>query len=204
MTYEELKSTNLAFASKAYRNGGEKAPITVMFECFLPIAQSAKQRMISRALGSLNNLSRRTYNLAYKEDKFFNDFGINPEDITGTYEDAVELNLSVRDLYGEDLIIRRIDTTDTSAVTDENGKLKAGWSVKSVNGIELTYEGALIYTTTDFGDVGEEDVRLKQDQTPEMLNAPLKKAVNSVKENKVTAKAKVEEEVTHSAEESPF
>jgi len=203
MTYEQLKSSNLAFASKAYRNGGEKAPITVMFECFLPVVQSAKQRMISRALGSLNNLSRRTYNLAYKEDKFFNDFGINAEDVTGAYDEAVELNISVRDLYGEDLIIRRIDTTDTSAVTDENGKLKAGWSVKTVNGVELTYEGALIYTTTDFGDVGEEDIRLKQDQTPDMLNAPVKKAVNSIKENKVTAKAKLES-IAVDSEEDPF
>lgn len=196
LTYDQLKNTNLAFASKAYRNGGEKAPITVMFECFLPVAQSAKQRMISRALGS-NILSRRTFNLAYKEDKFEQDFGMKADTITGAYDNAVELNISVRDLYGEDLIIRRIDTTDDSAVKDENGKLKAGWSVKTVNGMELTYEGALIYTTTDFGDVGEEDVRLKQDQTPEMLNAPLKKAVSSIKENlnkaKVEAPAQVEE-----------
>lgn len=200
MTYDQLKSTNLAFASKAYRNGGEKAPITVMFECFLPIAQSAKQRMISRALGSLNNLSRRTFNLAYKEDKFQQDFGINPDDVTGAYDEAVELNISVRDLYGEDLIIRRIDTTDDSAVRDENGKLKAGWSVKTVNGVELTYEGALIYTTTDFGDVGEEDIRLKQDQTADMLNAPLKKAVSSVKENLNKAKVSAPAEEV----EAPF
>jgi len=191
LTYDQLKNTNLAFASKAYRNGGDKAPITVMFECYLPVAQSAKQRMISRALGS-NILSRRTFNLAYKEDKFLQDFDMNPDTITGAYDKAVELNVSVRDLYGEDLIIRRIDTTDDSAVKDENNKLKAGWSVKTVNGVELTYEGALIYSTTDFGDVGEGDVRLKQDQTPEMLNAPLKKSLTSIKEN--TVKAPVQEE----------
>jgi len=191
LTYDQLKNTNLAFASKAYRNGGDKAPITVMFECYLPVAQSAKQRMISRALGS-NILSRRTYNLPYKEDKFLQDFGMNPDTITGAYDKAVELNVSVRDLYGEDLIIRRIDSTDDSAVRDEDGKLKAGWSVKTVNGVELTYEGALIYSTTDFGDVGEGDVRLKQDQTPEMLNAPLKKSLTSIKEN--TVKAAVQEE----------
>jgi len=198
MTYEDLKQLNVAFASKAYRNGGEKAPITVMFECYLPVAQTAKQRMISRALGS-TLLSRRVLNLAYKADKFMQDFGIDADTITGDYSNAVDINKTVRDLYGEDLIIRRIDTTEDSVAKDEQGNLRIGWSVKTVNGIELTHEGALIYSTTDWGDVGEADVRLKQDQTPEVLNAPAKEAIKAVTEN--TAKAKIS---AQPAVEAPF
>lgn len=198
MTYEDLKQLNVAFASKAYRNGGEKAPITVMFECYLPVAQTAKQRMISRALGS-TLLSRRVLNLAYKADKFMQDFGIDADTITGDYSNAVDINKTVRDLYGEDLIIRRIDTTEDSVAKDEQGNLRIGWSVKTVNGIELTHEGALIYSTTDWGDVGEGDVRLKQDQTPEVLNAPAKEAIKAVTEN--TAKAKIS---AQPAVEAPF
>jgi hypothetical protein len=60
--------------------------------------------------------------------------------------------------------LRRIDTTDTDAVTNEKGELKLQWSVKKVNGQELTHEGALIYTTVEFCEVGEESIRIKQDQ----------------------------------------
>lgn len=173
MNYEELKNTNLAFASKVFRNNGSKNPISVMFECFSPNGgASAHQRMLSKALGNaLSN--RKTFLMNYSAETFeesFGQFGFVAGDIQGDYSTAKEVNLSVKEIYGEDLILRRVDTTDSAVVKDAEGKLKPQWQVKKVNGVELTHEGALIYSTVEFAEPGTSDLRIKQDQDASMLN----------------------------------
>jgi hypothetical protein len=196
MNYEDLKSTNLAFASKAWRNSGIKAPITVMFECFTPGNQSAHQRMLSRALGN-GLVNRKTFLLNYTEDNFtkdFSSFGFTAEHIdTYEYLDSVELNVSGKNLLGEDLILRRVDTTDDAVVKNADGSLKPQWSVKKTrDGQELTFEGALIYTTVEFAEPGMFDATLKQDQNLSRSMISMAAGVEALKENKVKSKAKAE------------
>ena len=193
MTYEEFKSTNLAFASKAFRNAGIKAPITVMFECFTPANMSVHQRMVSRGLGG-NLTNRMTALLNFTEDNFnsdFGQFGFNADDISGGYSDAVEVNVSTSQLYGEDLILRRVDTTDEGIVKNADGSIKPQWSVKTVNGQELTFDGALIYTTVEFAEPGMANATIKQDQnlSRSITSMSTGASIGDIKENKVKAPA---------------
>ena len=95
---------------------------------------------------------------------------ITADDVNTSYKGldgqviAMPLDFNTEDLFGEAMGLRRPDTTDTDAVTSEKGELKLQWSVKKVNGQELTQAGALIYTTVEFCEVGEESIRIKQDQ----------------------------------------
>lgn len=193
MTYEDFKSTNLAFASKAFRNAGIKAPITVMFECFTPANMSVHQRMVSRGLGG-NLTNRMTALLNFTEDNFnsdFGQFGFNADDISGGYSDAVEVNVSTSQLYGEDLILRRVDTTDEGIVKNADGSIKPQWSVKTVNGQELTFDGALIYTTVEFAEPGMANATIKQDQnlSRSITSMSTGASIGDIKENKVKAPA---------------
>lgn len=193
MTYEEFKSTNLAFASKAFRNAGIKAPITVMFECFTPANMSVHQRMVSRGLGG-NLTNRMTALLNFTEDNFnsdFGQFGFNANDVSGGYSDAVEVNVSTSQLYGEDLILRRVDTTDEGIVKNADGSIKPQWSVKTVNGQELTFDGALIYTTVEFAEPGMSNATIKQDQnlSRSITSMSTGASIGDIKENKVKAPA---------------
>ena len=191
MTYEDFKSTNLAFASKAFRNAGIKAPITVMFECFTPANMSVHQRMISRGLGG-NLTNRMTALLNFTEDNFNNDFGqfgITADDVTGDYSQAVPVNISTSQLYGEDLILRRVDTTDEGIVKNADGSIKPQWSVKTVNGQELTFDGALIYTTVEFAEPGMSNATIKQDQnlSRSITSMSTGASIADIKENKAKA-----------------
>jgi hypothetical protein len=191
MTYEEFKSTNLAFASKAFRNAGIKAPITVMFECFTPANMSVHQRMVSRGLGG-NLTNRMTALLNFTEDNFnsdFGQFGFNANDVSGDYSQAIEVNLSTSQLYGEDLILRRVDTTDEGIVKNADGSIKPQWSVKTVNGQELTFDGALIYTTVEFAEPGMANATIKQDQnlSRSITSMSTGASIGDIKENKAKA-----------------
>ena len=193
MTYEDFKSTNLAFASKAFRNAGIKAPITVMFECFTPANMSVHQRMVSRGLGG-NLTNRMTALLNFTEDNFnsdFGQFGFNANDVSGDYSQAIEVNLSTSQLYGEDLILRRVDTTDEGIVKNADGSIKPQWSVKTVNGQELTFDGALIYTTVEFAEPGMANATIKQDQnlSRSITSMSTGASIGDIKENKVKAPA---------------
>lgn len=166
-------NNNQAKAIYAFRNNGTKAPISVMFEMeTVNQGTSVHGRIISRGLGG-NLKSRLTLLMNYTEELFDQDFGkfnIKASDVTMSYRDelgeiaAMKLDLTTEEIFGEAIALRRVDTTDVSFVTNENGELKPSWSVKQVNGQELTHEGALIYTTVEFCEVGQESQRLKQDQ----------------------------------------
>lgn len=188
MTYEDFKSTNLAFASKAFRNSGIKAPITVMFECFTPANLSVHQRMISRGLGG-NLTNRMTALLNYTEDNFnkdFAQFGLTADSVQGSYADASEVNVSTSQLYGEDLILRRVDSTDDKVAKNPDGSLKPQWSVKTVNGQELTFDGALIYTSVEFAEPGMSNATIKQDQNlSRSITSMTANPIEAIKENKV-------------------
>jgi hypothetical protein len=199
MTYNDLKSTNLAFASKAWRNGGIKAPITVMYECTSPTYQTMHQRMISRALGN-ERVSNKTYLVNYTEETFnrdFMSFGFSADAITGSFSEAVALNLTHLELYGENAIIRRIDTIDEALVMNVDGSLKPQWSIKQTSDGELlTFGGAQIYTTTEFADPGTPDLKIQQDQILTRSVASITNVSTAdIKENKVKAKATIAEEV---------
>lgn len=191
MTYDDFKSTNLAFASKAFRNAGIKAPITVMFECFTPANMSVHQRMVSRGLGG-NLTNRMTALLNFTEDNFnsdFGQFGFNANDVSGDYSQAIEVNVSTSQLYGEDLILRRVDTTDEGIVKNADGSIKPQWSVKTVNGQELTFDGALIYTTVEFAEPGMSNATIKQDQnlSRSITSMSTGASIGDIKENKAKA-----------------
>ena len=195
MTYEDFKSTNLAFASKAFRNSGIKAPITVMFECYTPANLSVHQRMISRGLGG-NLTNRMTALLNFTEDNFdkdFGQFGFTADDVTGDYSTAISINVSSSQLYGEDLILRRVDTTDDAVVKNADGSLKPQWSVKKTRDRqELTFEGALIYTSVEFAEPGMSNATIKQDQNlSRSITNMTANPMDAIKENKVKAKAEV-------------
>jgi hypothetical protein len=147
--------------------------------------------MVSRGLGG-NLTNRMTALLNFTEDNFnsdFGQFGFNADDISGGYSDAVEVNVSTSQLYGEDLILRRVDTTDEGIVKNADGSIKPQWSVKTVNGQELTFDGALIYTTVEFAEPGMSNATIKQDQnlSRSITSMSTGASIGDIKENKAKA-----------------
>ena len=195
--------TNLktAVASVAWRNNGTKAPITVMFvQDKERTAMNIHSRLVSRGLG-VSNSTKQTLLYNYTEDVFnedFSEFGFTAEDITNGYRDengnisAHEINLFSEKIFGEPVYISRYETTNTLEATNENGDLKAGWSIKTVNGQELTHEGALIYSTFIFSEDGV-DHKLQHDQDLRKV-----KSVEGISENS-NVETKVESTVSDSA-----
>ena len=195
--------TNLktAVASVAWRNNGTKAPITVMFvQDKERTAMNIHSRLVSRGLG-VSNSTKQTLLYNYTEDVFnedFSEFGFTAEDITNGYRDengnisAHEINLFSEKIFGEPVYISRYETTNTLEATNENGDLKAGWSIKTVNGQELTHEGALIYSTFIFSEDGV-DHKLQHDQDLRKV-----KSVEGISENS-NVESKVETTVSDSA-----
>jgi hypothetical protein len=195
--------TNLktAVASVAWRNNGTKAPITVMFvQDKERTAMNIHSRLVSRGLG-VSNSTKQTLLYNYTEDVFnedFSEFGFTAEDITNGYRDengnisAHEINLSSEKIFGEPVYISRYETTNTLEATNENGDLKAGWSIKTVNGQELTHEGALIYSTFIFSEDGV-DHKLQHDQDLRKV-----KSVEGISENS-NVESNVESTVSDSA-----
>ena len=195
--------TNLktAVASVAWRNNGTKAPITVMFvQDKERTAMNIHSRLVSRGLG-VSNSTKQTLLYNYTEDVFnedFSEFGFTAEDITNGYRDengnisAHEINLFSEKIFGEPVYISRYETTNTLEATNENGDLKAGWSIKTVNGQELTHEGALIYSTFIFSEDGV-DHKLQHDQDLRKV-----KSVEGISENS-NVESKVESTVSDSA-----
>ena len=164
---------NQAKAIYAFRNNGTKAPISVMFEMETTNqSTSVHGRMISRGLGG-NLKSRLTVLMNYTEELFNEDFGkfdLKADDVNMGYRNALgevsalKLDYTSEQIFGEAVALKRIDTTNVDEVSDAEGNIKLNWSVKKVEGQELTHEGALIYTTVEFCEVGESSIRLKQDQ----------------------------------------
>ena len=195
--------TNLktAVASVAWRNNGTKAPITVMFvQDKERTAMNIHSRLVSRGLG-VSNSTKQTLLYNYTEDVFnedFSEFGFTAEDITNGYRDengnisAHEINLTSEKIFGEPVYISRYETTNTLEATNENGDLKAGWSIKTVNGQELTHEGALIYSTFIFSEDGV-DHKLQHDQDLRKV-----KSVEGISENS-NVESNVESTVSDSA-----
>ena len=195
--------TNLktAVASVAWRNNGTKAPITVMFvQDKERTAMNIHSRLVSRGLG-VSNSTKQTLLYNYTEDVFnedFSEFGFTAEDITNGYRDengnisAHEINLSSEKIFGEPVYISRYETTNTLEATNENGDLKTGWSIKTVNGQELTHEGALIYSTFIFSEDGK-DHKIQHDQDLRKV-----KSVEGISENS-NVESKVESTTTESA-----
>jgi hypothetical protein len=195
--------TNLktAVASVAWRNNGTKAPITVMFvQDKERTAMNIHSRLVSRGLG-VSNSTKQTLLYNYTEDVFnedFSEFGFTAEDITNGYRDengnisAHEINLFSEKIFGEPVYISRYETTNTLEATNENGDLKAGWSIKTVNGQELTHEGALIYSTFIFSEDGV-DHKLQHDQDLRKV-----KSVEGISENS-NVESNVESTVSDSA-----
>lgn len=199
--------TNLktAVAAVAWRNNGTKAPITVMFvQDKERTAMNIHSRLISRGLG-VSNSTKQTLLYNYTEDVFnedFSEFGFIAEDITNGYRDengnitAHEINLASEKIFGEPVYISRYETTNTLEATNENGDLKTGWSIKTVNGQELTHEGALIYSTFIFSEDGK-DHKLQHDQDLRKVKSVEGISENSNVESKV--EATVETTVSDSA-----
>lgn len=205
-----------AVASVAWRNGGEKAPITVMFvQTKQRTSANIHSRLISRGLG-MNVDTKQTLLYNYTEDMFNEDFaelGFTAKDIKNGYRDdsgnisAHELNISAEEIFGQPVYISRYETTDYMKATNEDDTLKAGWSIKQVNDMELTHEGELIYSTHIFTEDGV-DIKLKHDQD---LSGSRSNSVSQIQESKpVTKKAEkaveeVEEvEESTSSEDDPF
>lgn len=200
------KNLKPAVATLAWRNNGTKAPITVMFvQTKARSSSNIHSRLISRGLG-INASTKQTLLYNYTEDVFnedFADFGFTAEDITNGYRDengnisAHELNFSTEQIFGEPVYISRYETTDDMKALNDNGELKAGWSIKQVNGQVLTHEGAVIYSTHIFSEDGV-DVKIQHDQNLSLSNSSL-----NIEENKV--KSKVTKAVENLAEETaPF
>jgi hypothetical protein len=138
--------------------------------------------------------------MSYTEENFnkdFSQFGFNSKDVEFDYVNAIEINVTTFQLYGEDLILRRVETTDENMVKNSDGTMKPQWSIKKASSQELTFDGALIYQTSQFAEPGMTDIRLQHDQN---LSRSLNKmssddSIGDIKENKVKTKASVAEEV---------
>lgn len=187
-----MKNLKSAVATLAWRNNGTKAPITVMFvQTKERASANLHSRLISRGLG-VSTDTKQTLLYNYTEDVFnedFSQFGIQAKDITNEYRDAQgnisahELNYSTEQIFGEPVYISRYETTDDMKALNEDGSIKSGWSIKQVNGIELTHEGALIYSTHIFSEDGV-DIKLQHDQDLSTNKSKTVNSINQIKENK--------------------
>lgn len=199
--------TNLqpAKAVKVFRNNGPVAPITVQFvQEKVSTSANKHSSIISRGLGRSN--TTRQYLLYNCTEEVFNEdfaeFKMSADDITGGYPEALEIDLTTEEIFGEPVYISRTETTDESIVKNEEGEIKLGWSVKKVNGQELTHEGAIIYSTHIFTEDGV-DHKLAHDQ--DLSNSSVRPSTKAKAETNVDAiketapakkevKAEVEEE----------
>lgn len=185
-----------AFAATAWRNNGTVAPITVRFvQEKENLPASFHSRMVLRGIG-IKNLTTQSVLVNYTEDIFnedFAEFGFTADMITNGYRDengtiiAHELNLDSTEIFGNPIYISRYETTNDLEAMNDNGELKSGWSIKQVNGEQLTHEGALIYSTFIFSENGV-DQKLQHDQ-----NLKRNKPELNIEEN-VQTSAKVEED----------
>jgi len=205
-----MKNLQPATAVKVFRNNGEKAPITVQFvQVKENESSNAHSRMISRGLGRSNNTTQYLL-VNYTEaifDEDFADFGFTADQVELGYANSLDLNISVTDLVGEPMYISRIETTNTDIVLDTDGNVKLGWSVKTVNGQELTHEGKLIYSKNEFTYDGV-DHKLKHDQDLSMRNtsnSDIKPKAETKVNTKVNTKvdAKVDAELDAISETQP-
>lgn len=185
-----------AVAATAWRNNGTKAPITVRFvQVKENLSNNFHSRMVLRSLGVKSSTTQSVL-VSYTEEMFNEDFeahGFTADMIVNSYrgEDgeisAHQLDVDSNLLEEGGFYISRYETTNTLEATNENGELKSGWSVKTVNGQELTHEGALIYSTYLFSEDGV-DEKLQHDQ-----DLKKKKSIEGIEENKVKV-TKVKEE----------
>lgn len=185
-----------AFAATAWRNNGTVAPITVRFvQEKENLPASFHSRMVLRGIG-IKNLTTQSVLVNYTEDIFnedFAEFGFTADMITNGYRDengnivAHELNLDSTQIFGNPIYISRYETTNDLEAMNDNGELKSGWSIKQVNGEQLTHEGALIYSTFIFSENGV-DQKLQHDQ-----NLKRNKPELNIEEN-VQTSAKVKED----------
>lgn len=195
--------TNLktAVAAVAWRNNGTVAPITVRFtQEKANVSGNFHSKMITRSLGIKSNTIQSVL-LNYTEEMFdqdFGEYGFTADMITNGYRNeegnitAHELNIDSTLLEEGGFYISRYETTNTLEATNEDGSLKGGWSIKTVNGQELTHEGALIYSTFLFSEDGV-DHKLQHDQDLRKT-----KSVEGISENS-NVEAKVESTVSESA-----
>jgi hypothetical protein len=193
---------NSAVAAVAWRNNGEKAPITVRFtQVKENLSADFHSRMILRGIG-IKNITSQGLLVNYTEDMFNEDFakfGFTADSIVNGYRNengeivAHKLEVSAEDIFGYPVYISRYETTNTLEATNDSGELKSGWSIKSVNGQQLTNHGALIYSTFIFSEDGV-DQKLQHDQ-----NLSKSASIENIEESSTSkAKSKVASQVEDS------
>ena len=185
------KNLKTAVAAVAWRNNGDKAPISVRFvQVKENLSNNFHSKMITRSLGVksntiqsvLMNYTEEVFNKYFKAHGFTSGMIVNPYRGENGEITAHQLNIDSTLLEEGGFYISRYETTNTLEATNENGELKSGWSVKTVNGQELTHEGALIYSTFLFSEDGV-DEKLQHDQ-----DLKKKKSIEGIEENKVSVK----------------
>jgi hypothetical protein len=180
-----------AVAATAWRNNGKLAPITVRFvQVKDNLSNNFHSRMVLRSIGVKSSTTQSVL-VNYTEEMFNEDFeahGFTADMIVNSYRDedgvvtAHQLDVDSNLIEEGGFYISRYETTNTLEATNEDGKIKSGWSVKTVNGQELTHGGALIYSTYLFSEDGE-DQKLQHDQ-----DLKKKKSIEGIEENKVSVK----------------
>ena len=205
-------SNNLkpAIAVSAWRNKGEGlAPITVRFvQTKVRQSSNLNSRLVSRGLGINSNTTQsKLYNCTEEAfDELFAHLGVKAEEVTNGYRDAKgnitakELNFSTTEVFGEPVFISRYETTDDMQALNDDGSIKLDWSIKEVEGQQLTHEGALIYSTHIFTEDGV-DQKLQHDQDLSRSNKAVTN-VESIKESKPATESTKEPEAEMSFEES--
>ena len=201
-----------AFAATAWRNNGTVAPITVRFvQEKENLPASFHSRMILRGIG-IKNTTTQAVLINYTEDIFnedFSEFGFTAEDIINGYRDdsgnitAHQLNVSSEDMFENPLYISRYETTNDLEAMNDNGELKSGWSIKQVNGQELTHEGALIYSTFIFSEDGV-DHKIQHDQDLRKVKSVEGISENSKVTSKVTSNVETNVEANVETAQAPF
>lgn len=174
---EQLDAANVGdevVAVKAFRNAGEKAPITVQFAQRVKRASSAT---LSFRLGATGNQAgfetSNTALLNLTENQFENLFGVK------TPKGTKIVDLLDQDITADKLFelmfkteapsparIRVIESTDPEVWANEEGEPKPGWSAKQAgaDGVMLTNNGKQIYRSTEINFEGADDVLVAHEQ----------------------------------------
>lgn len=188
---------NPAVAAVAWRNNGDKAPISVRFiQNKKRQGGSFHENAIARSLGIKQEIQQSCL-MHYTESAFtecYGEFGFTAEDITNSYRDedgeisAHELNIPSEDLFDEPYYISRYETTEEAECFDVNGNLQQGWSIKKVNDRVFTNDGKVIYATNIFTQDGV-DYKLANDQTSKIdsnitiTSKSVKKIIDNIEES---------------------
>jgi len=189
-----------AVCKYAWRNKGEKSPISVQFVQERPrVFANSNAKAVAMSMG-ISPTIMRYMNMSFSEEgfnKLFGNLGYAADEITNSFRDGDDItahsldSYTTEDIYGIPFYICRFETNNAEDYIDESGDIKSGWQPKKVGDVHFTQNNLEIYSTVVFDEEPGEYI-LDNDQ---YANGEFKNTKSNVDAIKETAPAKKETKV---------